>query len=201
MNIGKKILSAFVEVTQEAKPVTEIRNTSTATPVKSQPNADIGKFRQYFDKLFVEANISGPDYYEFSKMTEAMISIQDEKARYTAVFAGLNVQGLNKQRLLSTAAEYLQLLETDAANFNSTIDAALQENVHAKQQEAEEKNRHIQQLSQEIAELHSKIAVLNNEIRENEEKLENSTGGYKTELEKMKSRILLDIEKIKQYIT
>jgi hypothetical protein len=199
MNIGKKILSAFVEVTEEEKPVAQATTSVTMAPV-DQPTIDICKFKQYFDKLFAEANIPGPDYFEFSKMVEAMKAIPDEKARYRAAFAGLSVQGLDKQKLLSTASGYLQLLDTDATNFNATIDGALQEKVHAKQLEIEEKTKKIQQLSQEITDLHHQIAVLQNEINENEEKIQANTGGYKAELENRKSSILLDIEKIKEHI-
>src|SRR5829696_6164960 len=131
-SIGKKFLSAFVDISSDEKtpPVKPIEHIAE--------NADIGKsyspslensvkFLQYFDKLFREANIPGPDYFEFSKMIEAMNGIPDEKARYTAAFAGLSVQGLDKTKLLSTAAEYLRVLNTDASNFDSTVDAALQE--------------------------------------------------------------------------
>ena len=201
MNIGKKILSAFVEVTEEEKPVTpaQANTAATATSV-NQPTVDTGKFREHFDKLFAEANIQGPDYFEFSKMVEAMKAIPDEKARYLAAFAGLNVQGLDKQKLLVTASQYLQVLDSDAANFTAILDGALQDKVHAKQQEVEEKTQRIQQLSREITELHNQIALLQNEINENEEKIKNNSGGYKTELENRKSRILQDIEKIKEHI-
>ena len=119
MNIGKKILSAFVEVSENTKLPTTTEVVPPTTPVASyQYNADADKFNHYFNKLFEEANIPGPDYYEFSKMVEAMRSIPDEEARYVAAFAGLNVQGLDKTRLLSTASEYLQLLDKDAANFS-----------------------------------------------------------------------------------
>jgi hypothetical protein len=42
--------------------------------------------------------------------------------------------------------------------------------------------------------------MLKNEVKENEEKIENNSGSYKKELENMKSRILYDMEKIKQFI-
>lgn len=200
MNIGKKILSAFVEVSEDTK-LPDSTEVVTAKPVVNyQSTADTGKFKQYFNKLFGEANIQGPDYYEFSKMIEAMRDIPDEKARYLTAFAGLSVQGLDKARLLSTASQYLQVLETDASNFNSTIDATLHEKVVSKKQEIEEKSKRIQQLSQEIADLQNKIAVLQNEIKENEEKIENNSSGYKTELASMKNKIQSDIEKIKQHI-
>jgi peptidoglycan hydrolase CwlO-like protein len=201
MNIGKKILSAFVEVSEDKKPPGTIEVVTSTTPVVHyQPTADTGKFKQYFHKLFEEANILGPDYYEFSRMIEAMKAIPDEKARYLAAFAGLSVQGLDKARLLSTAGQYLQVLETDASNFNNTIDAALHEKVVSKKGEIEEKSKRIQQLSQEIADLQNKIAVLQNEIKENEEKIESNSSGYQTELVNMKNKIVADIEKIKQHI-
>jgi hypothetical protein len=201
MNIGKKILSAFVEVSQESKQVTKTAALPAIPAAMTyQHNADGGKFRQYFDKLFAEANKSGPDYYEFTKMIEVMNAIADEKARYMAAFAGLSAQGLDRTKLLSTASEYLELLDSDASNFNNTIAAALQEKVLGKQQEIEEKSKRIQQLSQEITELHNKIAVLQSEIKENEDKIQNSSNGYRTELDNLKNRIITDIEKIKQHI-
>ncbi len=203
-NFGKKFLSAFVEVTDEKKPVMmpeEIQQYSTPAATPNQlPTGAIEKFNKYFDGLFSEANLPGPDYYEFAKMTAAMIAIADEKARYSAAFAGLSVQGLDKNKLLNTAAEYLKILETDAANFNSTVDAALNEKVQAKEQEINSKQHRIEQLSREISDLQNQIQLLQIEVKENEEKIESNTGGYKIASEKMKQQILGDIEKIKQHV-
>jgi len=215
-NLGKKILSAFVEVSDDKKKEAEktaeaspsfptakpfptttftgtTANNSYASPVNS-------KFAAYFEKLFQEANIPGPDYFEFSKMIEAMKAVPDEQVRYITAFAGLSVQGLDKQKLLSTAAQYLQLMETDATNFHSSVDAALQEKVHEKKRQMEEKDKRIQQLTQEISALQNELLNLQSEIKENEAKIEANTGGYKNESEAMKNRINWDIEKIKRYI-
>ena len=201
-SFGKKILSAFVEVTEEKNTVTmpeEIQQHSTATarPVSA---GNIEKFKQYFDKLFNDANLPGPDYFEFARMTQAMSAIADEKARYSAAFAGLSVQGLDKQQLLETAGAYLNILETDAANFNSTVDAALVEKVQAKQQEISNKQQRMEQLLREIDDLQKQIQLLHVEVKENEEKIESNTGGYKVASENMKGQILNDIQKIKQHI-
>jgi hypothetical protein len=201
MNIGKKILSAFVEVSEQGRPPSQPEVVPiTIPPVNHYPGSDSGKFKSYFNKLFEEANIPGPDYYEFSKMIEAMHVIPDEKSRYMAAFAGLNVQGLDKTKLLSTAAQYLQLLDSDAASFSSTIDLALQEKVHSKQKEIEEAGNTIQQLSKEIAGLQNRIGVLQNEVKENEEKIQTNSNGYQAEMSKLKEKITNDIEKIKQHI-
>ena len=203
-SFGKKILSAFVEVSSEENQVSvrQPGHQSAAADVENRKVAEAGnvKFIEYFDKLFSEANLPGPDYYEFSKMIEAMNAIPDEKARYCAAFAGLNVQGLDKQKLLSTAADYLKIMDDDAANFNSTIDSALHEKVLSKQKEIEEKNHRLQELSEEIADLHKKISLLKDEISENQEKIEASTGGYRTEGQSIRNKILLHVEKIKEHI-
>lgn len=205
-NIGKKILSAFIELKDDEKKesakekVTEQEQTYIHTSVTDTAQQVDNKFKQYFDKLFRESNIPGPDYFEFTKMTEAMHAITDERSRYTAVFAGLSVQGLDKQKLLSTADQYVRILETDASNFLSTVETALKEKVHQKKIEAEDKNKRILHLSQEIQVLQEQVLALQQEINENEDKIEASTGGYKIASEQMKQRIQADIQKIKQFI-
>jgi len=200
-SFGKRILSAFVEVTEDEKTVAvqEEKKTYT-TPVAAIPANTAEKFRQYFDRLFTEANLPGPDYFEFTKMTAAMNAITDEKARYSAAFAGLNVQGLDKTKLLNTAAEYLKILETDAASFDASVDAALHEKVKAKQAEIQHKQQRIEQLNREISDLQNQVQLLQIEVKENEEKIESNTGGYKIAAENMKQQIAADIERIKRYI-
>jgi len=206
-NIGKKILSAFVDV-GEKRPAPAPVTTSPATPVTSTtpatlapPAATDQRFAGYFDKLFSDANIPGPDYYEFARMIVATQAIPDERARYAAAFAGLQVQGLDKDKLLSTANEYLRVLATDADQFQKTVDTAMQEKVRRRSTEAEEKSRRIEALSKKILELQQLIGALQKEVAEAKEKLDVSSSGYTAESERRKQQILADIEKIKQFIT
>lgn len=206
-NLGKKILSAFVEVSDDKKPAAEKPATplpatfyTNTTANNNYTAAGNSKFKEHFEKLLKEANIQGPGYYEFSKMIDAMQAVPDEQVRYLTAFAGLSVQGLNKQKLLTTASQYLQVLDTDAASFHSTVDAAIQEKVHEKKRLTEEKEKRIQQLMQEISMLQTDILNLQHEIRENEAKIEANMGGYKYESEAMKDRIDRHMEKIKSYI-
>jgi len=209
--LGKKILSAFIETgedsdnrtTPDARAAQNGQDPAAREDLSPAGNAGGGtgsKFREYFDRLFSDANIPGPDYYEFSKMIEAMRAIPDEQARYYAAFAGLQAQGLDRQKLLSTAADYLRILETDAANFRQTVDTALQEKVQGKKTEMEEKTRRIQALTQEIGNLQQEIAALQSVVKENEEKIEASSGGYARESAGRKDQILADIENINHFI-
>jgi hypothetical protein len=219
--LGKRILSAFVETTEDqtgqnpfrghgpdgkgaaaspGQPGQDYGNQDRANRVDSEVLQQDPRFIKYFDRLFGEANIPGPDYYEFSKMIGAMLAVPDEESRFHAAFAGLNAQGLDKEKLLSTAGEYLLLLEADAGRFKNTVEAVLQEKVHAKTSELEEKNGHIRSLSQEINDLQSQVLLLRSGIKDSEEKIAASTGGYTAESGKRKTQIQRDIEKIKQYI-
>jgi hypothetical protein len=213
--LGKKILSVFVENVSTSQPVasTPAQEPVTGTlsaagappglnpdPAGNNPTRNDTRFVDYFDKLFRDANIPGPDYYEFSRMIEAMQAIPDEQSRFYTAFAGLRVQGLDKTKLLSTAGDYLRVLASDADHFRSTVETALQTKVNGKVREAEEKGERIRALAQEIESLKNQIAALQSEIGDNREKIGSSNSGYTAESERRKTRIEADIEKIKNYI-
>jgi hypothetical protein len=209
-SLGKKILSAFMEVTEEKKEGSVSEHA--ADPARTDAGADTGiqepgsakhaddRFAGHFDQLLNEANIPGPDYYEFFRMIGAMQGIPDEGARYSAAFAGLQAQGLDKQRLLTTAGEYLRIITADADQFQKTVDAALQEKVNGKETEAEEKAGRIQALSQEILQLQQQINALQSEVRTNKDKLTGGSNAYTAESQRRQQQIKNDIDKINQYI-
>src|SRR5260370_26760210 len=107
--IGKKILSAFLDVGEETKqPHAGPAEAAPAPVLTTVAPATEQRFAGYFDKLLGDANIPGPDYYEFARMIGAMQAIPDERARYAAAFAGVQVQGLDKEKLLGAANKYLR---------------------------------------------------------------------------------------------
>jgi hypothetical protein len=180
---GKRLLAAFVELADDKKAPEDsppegdlphaggLPHAGEPQHARDLPQTGGGqtddRFAGHFDKLLSEANIPGPDYYEFSRMIGVMRGIPDDAARYNAAFAGLQVQGLDKQRLLETAAEYLRVLVTDAGEFQKTVNNALQEKVTGKEAEAEEKAGRIRALSQEILQLQQEIGALQHEVRAN----------------------------------
>ena len=203
-SLSKKILSAFIDINDDEKDKTPSLKRVQANDMgsqKGQPSVDVAsKFADHFNKLFAEANMPGPDYYEFSKMIDVMQAITDEKARYSAAFAGLQVQGLDKQKLLASTGQYLQILDDDAANFQHTVSIALEEKVGNKREAITNAKSEMQQLSQKIMQLQEQIEKWTEEIAENETKIQSSDNGYHYALESCKSRLLQDIEKINQHI-
>lgn len=205
-NLAKRILSTFVELDEDAEKKPEkttapvAKNTDAVTSTSTVVFAS-DKFKVYFDNLFKESNFPGPDYFEFSRMIEAMSAISDEKTRFVSAFAGLSLQGLDKDKLVKTANQYMQMVDNDAKNFQTTVDKALQEKVIGKKKEMESTAKRVQELAREINDLNAKMEALTNDIRENEEKIHSNANTYKQESDNMKNRIAQDIQKINQYIS
>ncbi|TCJ18646.1 hypothetical protein EPD60_03870 [Flaviaesturariibacter flavus] len=202
MNIGKKILSALVELPEEerrnaAEPVTN----GNAQPKSSYAPPDTDKFRKHFENLLAEANRPGPDYYEFARTIAALRVIGDEGARYAAAFAGLQAQGLTRQTLLETAQEYLALLDEDAARFRSTVDVTQQEKVQARRSEYESNTARMEELRAEIACLEQRNQSLQEEIGEQEAKLQVNGRAYEAAWAEEQDRIRQDIERISKHIS
>ena len=210
MSFGKKILSAFVEIEEDEKedesqthtPKEVVHKTTTTIKenVVSISTEDEEKFKSYFNKLLNDSKSSGPDYFSFSKMIEAMTIIADEKARYIAAFAGLAAQGLSKTKLIESATQLLDVLENDSTHFNNTINAALEEKVEGKKKSIEEKTKKIQELSRDISDLDNEISLLKLQLAESEEKIQISASGYMNESNALKNKMNQEIDKIKQYL-
>jgi hypothetical protein len=214
-------LDLFIERTDEPKKENEKTNSipkidfnvspvsspsQTPIPVQNIASDDMQKFNQHFDQLFDQANLPGPDYYEFSKMCQAMASLPEE-SKFSAAFMGLQVQGLTKERLMESANHYIAIIDEDAKKFNSAIDGKILAEVKAKRLESENKQKALQekinmiaQLQAELAKDTSDIEALNNDAAEQERKAAEKSNTYKAACDVRKSMIATDIQKISAMI-
>lgn len=216
MSFFKKAMGFFVEVEEDPK-TTESTSSSNLPPadltikhvatgtMASISRDDLDKFERHFDKLFDETNLPGPDYFEFMKMMETLEAhIPDEKARFAATFASLSIQGMTKDKLLQTAAAYLQVVEKDKAAFEKAAAAKAGQEIQTRQSIVKElemkiasNSEMIQKLTKEITEAQGRITTLKKEVIDEEAKISNSKGGYNVACQAMLGKITSDIEKIK----
>jgi hypothetical protein len=183
--IGKKIISAFVEVNEKkeaAPPPAEGVREGVGNGVANGVMGAGERFAGHFDKLLSEANIPGPDYYEFARMIAVMQGIPDEAARYNAAFAGLQVQGLTKQRLLDTAGGYLRVL-TDRRRaipgYRRLIVRG--EGTEKGGRRRKKRQRESRRCRRRSCELQQQIGTLQEDIRSSKEKLAGGNGAYTAE--------------------
>ena len=205
----KKALSVFVEFDEDQQNQTtssfsqtpKISNDIIRNPLN---HVEAEKFEKYFENLFDKANLPGPDYFEFYKTMETLEPhIPDEKARVSATFASLAIQGLTKKTLLETATKYKEIIEQDQANFEKALDTKMKselgernESLKGLEQKIAANSEQIQQLTKEISDSQTLIAQIKNELMEHENKLTKNKNGYHVACQAVLNKIGADIQKI-----
>ncbi|HEY8936200.1 MAG TPA: hypothetical protein VIM65_13300 [Cyclobacteriaceae bacterium] len=210
--IFKKAMNLFVEFEedQENSPAQKSSSSNTSPSAKTEftsqgMNAEeLDKFEKHFEKMFEQANLPGPDYYEFWKMMETLEAhIKDEKARISATFASLAIQGLTKQTLVESAAKYKELISQDKAKFEKLASDKGDKDIGIKKKELQsleelivKHSEMIQRLTKEITDSQISIGKLKAAISEEESKLARNKQGYSMASEAMMRKITDDINKI-----
>lgn len=199
-------MGLFVEFEDEPA---QSQKSDTPTPSKtSMPQGlkadEVDKFEKHFEKIFDAANFPGPDYYEFWKMSETLAAhIPDERARFSATFASLTIQGLTKEKLLETATKYRELVDQDKLTFMKLATDKGEKEIGSKRKDVEALNEKIkknsemiQKLTKEITESQIAIEKLKAVVSEEENKLARNKQGYNLASEAMVKKITEDITKI-----
>jgi hypothetical protein len=211
-NFLKKALGIFVEF-EPNEPQQTGRPAGDSLAQKfplSNPKAaaasitaeDLDKFEQHFSRLFESSNLPGPDYFEFWRMMETLEAhVPDEKARIGAVFATLSIQGLTKDKLLQTAAQYKGMVEKDRDEFDKAADDKAKHEIQGRVQQIAglekkiaDNSQKIQQLTQEITAAQTSMKELKGQVSEQEQKIASSRQGYDVACQAMITKIQSDIQ-------
>ena len=207
--IFKKAMGLFVEFEEDPQKTSSQPSYTTSERHRVSPqqmlNADeVDKFEKHFEKLFDQANLPGPDYYEFMKMMETLEAhIKDEKARMSATYAALSIQGLTKDKLVETANKYKDIINKDKTNFEKIANDKSEKEIGQKRKDVlslEETivghSEMIQKLTKEITDCQNALGKLKATITEEENKLAKNKQGYLLACEAMMKKILEDITRI-----
>lgn len=205
----KKALSVFVEFDDDQKQDTKSsfsKTPSLPNEISRNPvnHIEAEKFEKYFDNLFEKANFPGPDYFEFYKTMEMLeVHIGDEKARLSATFASLSIQGLTKDILINTANKYKTIIENDQVNFDKALNDKLKSEVGKRQAQLQDLDKkiksnseQIQLLTKEISDSQILIGKLKTEVMDQENKLTNNKNGYQVACQAILNKINKDIVEI-----
>ncbi len=205
----KKAMGLFVEFREDPQKSTSETSSESASSARlaTQPvwnEEDLDKFEKHFEKLFDQANLPGPDYYEFMKMMETLEThIKDDKARFSATYASLAIQGLTKERLVDTADKYKEIVDNDKSQFEKSANAKSEKDIGQKRKDLQNleatiksHSEMIQKLTKEITDAQTVMDTLKATITEEENKLTKNKRGYLMACEAMIKKITEDITKI-----
>jgi uncharacterized coiled-coil protein SlyX len=211
----KRIFSAFVEFDEKPKTQqTTAQSNQTSIPAAPLPvfknvaptvsSEEFEKFKKHFEDLMEQANLPGPDYYEFLKVEEKLENlIPDERTRFISAFASLSVNGLSKDILISSASKYIDVIEKDRAGFESALKQKTETEIGSRktqiadaQTKIETANAKIQELTKELTEQQELIAELSRQITEVETAIKKNSEGFFIAHQAMMQTIQSDIQKI-----
>jgi predicted nucleic acid-binding Zn-ribbon protein len=215
MDLFKKALGAFVdfEETPSSTPATSSTPKATfvagpsPTPASTTLTAEeIEKYSAHFDSLMDQANLPGPDYFEFAKALETLDKIiPDEKTRIAAAYATLSAQskGLTKTVLVDTAGQYIKVIEKDRQGFEDALKTKLQGVVDTRKKAIDDLAASIEGSHKQIAEIQKRIVedeqrmkTLNEEAASAEMRIRKNEGAYLRACDAMIGKINNDIQKI-----
>ncbi len=223
MSFLKNVLGAFVEITPDendknvvptiiTQPISvtpQINVSSTERPTIQQNSItpeELTKFEKHFSDLFENSNLPGPDYYEFTTTVELMEGIP-EPAAFKSTFKILTKNGLTKEHLISTANEYIKIVDNDAKNMTSAIDEKnqsiekLNHDITSLNDTIAKKQQMISEMTLEIVEHKKSIDNIGIQISENLNKINTKKQSYNIASQAMKNKIISDINNINQYIS
>jgi hypothetical protein len=185
----------------------KLTNTFNQLPTYS-PSGTISKplpeHQQYFEKLVDDANrinplFQGADYKEFVDSKLDIDDIQDEELKYKTAFNVLKNSGLNKQKLLSTGQEYLNIIGRDMNAFQGAQALQYQKEVRPKEQLIQQKAEELQQLTQRINALKGEINALTQDINLTKDKLNTARSSFLLAGENKQKEIEAELQKIAKY--
>ncbi len=163
-------------------------NLPTAAPLVSYaPGGTLAKplpeHEQYFEKLIDEANAKNPlfqgtDYKEFVDSKVDIDDIQDEALRYKTAYNVLKSTGLNKEKLLATGQEYLNLIGRDLNAFQSAHAQQYLKEVKQKEQLIQKKAEELQMLTQRLNALKTEINQITQDINLTKDQLNTTKNSF-----------------------
>ena len=143
--LGKNILNLFVqyeEKPEENSVPAEIKKETQNLEKVPSPSAQ-GIQDDTVAKLLTETleqtNIEGFDYFEFTKMLEALKpGIPSEQVLFQTAFTSSRVMKCTKEKLLQTSGIYIEALKNKANEFESAYQSKIDESITQREKEAKD---------------------------------------------------------------
>lgn len=170
--------------------------------VMPQVDATSGsEFDQYLNKIMEDANLPGPDYYEFSKALASLKSapLTDEQ-KYVTIFAGFQAQGVTPKALVDAAQKYIAILgQKKSSEFDPSV-ASAEVSITGKESLVKQLGEENIRLSQQIQDNATKITKATEEVTTLRSKLEIKKTTFNLSFQNFIKKIMDDVDNITKYL-
>jgi hypothetical protein len=216
----KKIKSIFVvEEETSAKPKEAPSAEKPVAPAISggpvvqesqagAPGQVTDKFLQVLFAAMEGQNLPGLDYLEYKQSLNSLSKIQmEESVRYQSAFAMAQTMGATPQKLVESAAHYLDVLKGEEAKFQQALVKQRAEQIGNREEQIRQMDAAIQQkaeqikkLTQEIEQHRQQSEKLKLEIGDAMGKVESTKNNFIASYNALVSQIQADVENMKRYL-
>lgn len=158
------------------------------------------EFAQTFTDLMDKTNFPGTDYLEYIQAKNTMGAIPDERSRYSIAFNALAPTGLTKDKLLSTAQQYIDAIDNEITKFGEAYQAQYSQKVDNQNKQIDTKVKQMQDLSEQIAKLNLDIQTMKQQVATDQSTLDGKKHAFEYAGNLQKEQITQEVNKINTYI-
>jgi chromosome segregation ATPase len=193
---------------EDKKSTTVTHQKPIVTPL---PDAK-GKIQDKFLEVLFEAlqsnNQQGFDYLEFKDFLRSLANVpMDDSTRFKSAFATAQTMGATKDKILSSARDYINLLGKEQAKFQDALAGQKEKNLTGKQDEIknlektiQENEAGIEKLKAEIENHHKQISSLESEINAASDKIAQTANDFGATYQALLSQIQDDVKNIESHL-
>ncbi len=219
----KKFKSLFIieegGTTPETQtPVEKTTNTQKDVPAPTRSfqvpagNTGPGKVQDKFLEVLFDAleanNRDGFDYMEFKDFLRSLANVpMDDGTRYKSAFATAQTMGATKEKIVTSAQHYLEILSREQTKFQEALSGQRDRNLTGKQEEIKQLEQTIKNKEAEIEKLKSdleghrqQIGNLEKEINTASEKLAQTANDFEATYQALLGQIQLDVKNIESHL-
>lgn len=171
-----------------------------------------GKVSSRFVDVLLDAmqrnNIQGIDYLEYRQSLDSLGKMDmDDETRFLSAFAMARTMGADKEKLMSSARHYLEVLKEEETKFAAALTNQKRLKVDKKQQRVEELNHTNDSLRKELTRIAEQIKANEDQIRGLEKQRSEAEGkvtvtkkNFEASLEFVRERILEDMNHMERFL-
>lgn len=198
---------------KEEKVKTAPKNVSSSLNLTSLPqtqvsNAERDEFVKFLNEVYVNGNFPGPDYQEFMDALKTLASSPiPENLKFASIFAGFQVQGVTKARLIKTGLDYIEMIKSKSIDFNKEIDNMLSTDVLEKQKKGQQllvENENIEKQLIALTEKKNKnieaANAINAEVNEVVSQLNSKKAAFESAANDFIANVQSNVDKIKLHL-